>query len=193
MKTFVDTVVNISTVRKCTQARLLLPLLVAALWVSPLRQACGGQEEQGSQMLRDIRAASAPILAAMAKEHGYGLEPGQDLRRVAPPFAQIRMEYYRTGHPSQSEAIKEGPSAMIFRWSDGKLRNLGMTFGDSADPGYTLRDVLDALLDIKSQQIDDPSDLLETRLAGDWGGAFGTLPASTDFGAIIERHAPAPA
>ena len=28
-----------------------------------------------------------------------------------------------------------------------------------------------------------------SRLAGDWGGAFGTLPASTDFGAIIERNA----
>jgi putative acyl-CoA dehydrogenase len=28
-----------------------------------------------------------------------------------------------------------------------------------------------------------------TRLAGDWGHAFGTLPADTDFGRIIERHA----
>jgi putative acyl-CoA dehydrogenase len=29
-----------------------------------------------------------------------------------------------------------------------------------------------------------------SRLAGEWSGAFGTLPAGTDFGAIIERHAP---
>jgi putative acyl-CoA dehydrogenase len=29
-----------------------------------------------------------------------------------------------------------------------------------------------------------------SRLAGDWGHAFGTLPASTDFAAIIDRHAP---
>jgi len=29
-----------------------------------------------------------------------------------------------------------------------------------------------------------------SRLAGDWGQAFGTLPAGTDFGRIIERHAP---
>ena len=28
-----------------------------------------------------------------------------------------------------------------------------------------------------------------SRLAGDWGQAFGTLPAGTDFGRIIERHA----
>ncbi len=29
-----------------------------------------------------------------------------------------------------------------------------------------------------------------SRLAGDWGQAFGTLPAATDFGRIIERHHP---
>ena len=29
-----------------------------------------------------------------------------------------------------------------------------------------------------------------SRLAGDWGNAFGTLPAGTDFGRIIERHQP---
>ncbi len=28
-----------------------------------------------------------------------------------------------------------------------------------------------------------------SRLAGDWGHAFGTLPAGTDFGRIVERHA----
>jgi putative acyl-CoA dehydrogenase len=29
-----------------------------------------------------------------------------------------------------------------------------------------------------------------SRLSGDWGQAFGTLPAGTDFRRIIERHAP---
>lgn len=29
-----------------------------------------------------------------------------------------------------------------------------------------------------------------TRIEGDWGYAFGTLPAGTDAGAIVERHAP---
>ena len=29
-----------------------------------------------------------------------------------------------------------------------------------------------------------------SRLSGDWGNAFGTLPAGTDFSAIIERHRP---
>jgi putative acyl-CoA dehydrogenase len=30
-----------------------------------------------------------------------------------------------------------------------------------------------------------------SRLSGDWGQAFGTLPAGTDFGRIIDRHRPA--
>ena len=30
-----------------------------------------------------------------------------------------------------------------------------------------------------------------TRLEGDWGNAFGTLPAGTDVGRIVERHTPA--
>jgi len=29
-----------------------------------------------------------------------------------------------------------------------------------------------------------------SRLDGDWGGAFGTLPADTDFETIIERNRP---
>jgi putative acyl-CoA dehydrogenase len=29
-----------------------------------------------------------------------------------------------------------------------------------------------------------------SRLSGDWGQAFGTLPAATDFDRIIERHRP---
>jgi putative acyl-CoA dehydrogenase len=29
-----------------------------------------------------------------------------------------------------------------------------------------------------------------SRLGGDWGNAFGTLPAGTDFGRIIDRHMP---
>ena len=29
-----------------------------------------------------------------------------------------------------------------------------------------------------------------SRLEGDWGNAFGTLPAGVDHGAIVERHRP---
>jgi putative acyl-CoA dehydrogenase len=30
----------------------------------------------------------------------------------------------------------------------------------------------------------------DSRLAGDWGGSFGTLPSGTDFAAILERARP---
>jgi hypothetical protein len=73
------------------------------------------------------------------------------------------MTYYRVGHPTQSEAIPRGPDGMIFRWHEGRLANWGMTFG-----GYSLSGVLDAMLDIKSQQIEGPSTLLETSVPGDW-------------------------
>lgn len=125
-------------------------------------------EEQGSQFLRDLRAKAAPLLASMATEHGYGLKLGKDLVRVAPPFAPIRMDYYRTAHPTQAEAIRRGPSAMVFRWDKDQLMNWGMTFGDSEKDGYNLTSILDALVDIKSQHITGPPDLLKTRLAGDW-------------------------
>jgi len=123
---------------------------------------------QGSNLLRDIRLAAAPILARMAEEHGYGLAPGQNVRRVAPPFAPIRMEYYGVGHPTQAEAIPAGPGAMVFHWIDGRPKNWGMTFGDPDDPGYSLQGALNVLVGIKSQRIEGPADLLNQRLPGDW-------------------------
>lgn len=124
--------------------------------------------EQGSDLLREIRRATAPILASMAAEHGYGLAAGKDLLRVAPPFPTIRMNYYRTGHPGQSEAIPTGPASMVFRWSEGRLKNWGMNFAGSIDDGYSLESLLNALLEIKPQRISGPRDLLEQRIAGDW-------------------------
>jgi protocatechuate 3,4-dioxygenase beta subunit len=125
-------------------------------------------DEHGSQMLRDIRAAAAPLLAKMAKEHGYGLKPGQDLVRVAPPFAPIRMEYYRVGHPTQSQAIRRGPSAMLFYWANGQLENRGMTFGQTADSGYDLLDLLNAILGLKSQSVELAPGLPNTEMPGDY-------------------------
>jgi beta-lactamase regulating signal transducer with metallopeptidase domain/tetratricopeptide (TPR) repeat protein/5-hydroxyisourate hydrolase-like protein (transthyretin family) len=135
---------------------------------SPATKGGSSNNERKPNLLRDIRLAAAPILAEMAEKFGYGLEPGQDLRRVAPPFAPIRMEYYRTGHPSQSDAIPTGPSGMVFRWRDGKLTNWGMTFGASDDAGYSLSGIVDALLQIKEQDLDGPAELLNQPVPGDW-------------------------
>lgn len=126
-------------------------------------------DEQGSQMLRDIRAKAEPLLATMAEEHGYGLELGRDLARIPPPFAPIRMEYYRTANPSQFRAIPRGPSAMVFHWANGEvMTSAGMTFGDPANDGFSLTVLIDQLLGIKSQQIEGPTELLRKPTTGDW-------------------------
>jgi hypothetical protein len=127
-----------------------------------------GDVSQGSEMLRRLRRESAPILAAMAEEHGYGLEPGQVLRRVPPPFDPIRMKYYRTASPSQAEAIPAGPSAMLFRWEDGALVNWGMTFGQTSDEGIGLSGVIDAVAGIKGHRVEVAAEVAVDAIPGDW-------------------------
>jgi hypothetical protein len=122
--------------------------------------------DTGSDMLREIRRACAPLLASMAKDHGYGLAPGQNVKRVAPPFPPIRMDYYRTRHPGQADAIPTGPTSIVFHWKDGRLENWGMTLGFS--DGYSVSGLLDALVQLKSQMVEGPADLLEKTIPGDW-------------------------
>jgi protocatechuate 3,4-dioxygenase beta subunit len=124
--------------------------------------------DTGSDLLRELRKARAPLLAEMAQRHGYGLSPDQVLRRVAPPFPPVRMNYYRVGHPSQAESIRRGPSAMTFHWDGKELLNWGMTFGQTEDDGYNLVGLLDAVQGIKSQEVEGPAALLNTQLPGDW-------------------------
>jgi hypothetical protein len=115
-----------------------------------------------------VREDPAPLLAAMAEDHGYGLAKGQDVCRVAPPFEPIRMRYYRAGHQGQAEAIPAGPTAFSFRWKDEQLECRGMMFGGVAADGYQLSTVVDNLLNIKSQYLEGPADLLNRRIPGDW-------------------------
>jgi hypothetical protein len=78
------------------------------------------------------------------------------------------MQWYRTANPTQAEAIPAGPSAIVFHWSNERLRDWGMTFGGSADGGYTISGLCDAMLGIKKQSIDGPSELLDKAIPGDW-------------------------
>jgi beta-lactamase regulating signal transducer with metallopeptidase domain len=126
------------------------------------------KKDRGSNLLKQIREASEPILAEMAEKHGYRLAPTQSIHRVAPPFDPIRMTYYRIGNPSQSQAIPAGPSAMSFRWDGKALHNWGMTFGGSPHDGYSLVGVADAIQGLKSQQILGPPELLNAPIPGDW-------------------------
>ncbi len=131
-------------------------------------------KEQGSAMLRELERKAAPLLAAMTKEGAYKLGEKQNLRRVAPPFPAIRMEWYRVANPTQAEAIPAGPAAIVFRWSPDKLTILGMTFSSAKPPAdaYSLSNLLDALAEIHKPMIE--GDLLETPIPGDWVVRSGT-------------------
>jgi hypothetical protein len=135
-----------------------------------------------TNILRDIRLSAEPILAEMAQDHGYGLTKQQVVRRVAPPFDPIRMRFYEVGNPSQAKSIPEGPSGMIFHWTEGKLSGWGMTFGPSGTSGYTLSGLLDALTGFKEQSIDGTSERLNLVVPGDWVVRRGAREAE-----IIER------
>ena len=112
----------------------------------------------------EIPRDSALLLAEMAAEHGYGLEPGQVLRRIAPPFPLVRATYYQVGHPAQAKMVPASPNSMAFFWEGEKLTPPGMTFGAP----YTLTGVIDHALKIKSPDIEGPKEFLERRLEGDW-------------------------
>jgi hypothetical protein len=158
------------------RAHLLSAALVAAAamtaWLTPARlpaQEPGEAEKpkakQGSELLREIRRTRAPILDALAKQHGYRVEPGKVLKRVALPFPKERMEYYRVGHPSQAQSVPDGPSAMIFQQRDGKLKNWSMMFSGSS--GHSVESLITGLTGIRSQMIEG-GDVREARVPGDW-------------------------
>jgi uncharacterized protein (TIGR03435 family) len=119
----------------------------------------------GSDLLRNIRASAAPILAEMAETHGYGLEDGEAIRIVRPPYPELRKTYYRVGHPTQWEAIPRGPDAVAFHWIDGQLENWGMTFGDG--DGYQLKGVIGVALGLKEHELAGAKELLAKRVPGD--------------------------
>jgi hypothetical protein len=104
------------------------------------------------------------LLAEMAADHGYRLEPGQMLRRVPRPFPDIRAAYYKEGNPGQAKSIPTPADAISFIWDGEKLTRWGMKFG----AGYTLSDVVDNALKIKPPDFEGPKEILNLRLEGDW-------------------------
>ncbi len=134
---------------------------------APDESSDDSKRDGGSDMLRNIRTSLAPIEAELAEKHGYGLKKDQVIGRVAPPFPELRMTYYRVGHRSQSEAIPKGPSSMMFLWTNNRLQNWGMSFGPVPD-GDSLRQVIEWALSIKTQEMEGPKNLLDTTIRGDW-------------------------
>ncbi|HEX4145114.1 MAG TPA: hypothetical protein VHY91_16525 [Pirellulales bacterium] len=120
--------------------------------------------KQGREVVAEAPPDPTRLLAEMASEHGYGLEPGQVLRRIAPPFPLVRATYYQVGQPVQAKMVPTPPNSMAFLWEGEKLTQAGMTFGAP----YTVTGVIDYALKIKPPEIEGPQELLERRLEGDW-------------------------
>ena len=134
----------------------------------PEKSTDDSQGDGGSDLLRNIRAATAPILAEMADKHGYGLQAGQSLRRVPTPFSPLRMVYYRVGNPTQYEAIPRPPTSMLFHWDKGRLQYRGMSLGSPPAEGRRLKYVLSAVTGIETHEMEGSDELLNQTVSGDW-------------------------
>src|SRR5262249_5946313 len=97
----------------------------------------------------------------------YALPDGEVLKRVAPPYPEARMAYYKKEHASQAQQIPDGPITMYFRYGGGKLTNWGMTFSTSED-GERLQGLLRGLADIYPQEVEGDDGLLKELIKGDF-------------------------
>jgi putative acyl-CoA dehydrogenase len=87
---------------------------------------------------------------------------------VAEPRLDAYAKALRDEVPGEIETIEVRARRLVERMALALQASLLVRFGDGA--------VADAFC--------------ASRLDGDWGQAFGTLPAGTDFGRIIDRHSP---
>jgi putative acyl-CoA dehydrogenase len=85
---------------------------------------------------------------------------------VSEPRLQAYARSLREELPGEVETIETRARRLVERMALALQGSLLVRYGDEA--------VADAFC--------------ASRLAGDWGQAFGTLPAATDFGRIIDRH-----
>jgi putative acyl-CoA dehydrogenase len=85
------------------------------------------------------------------------------------PRLQVFVESLREELPGDLETIEARARRVVEKMALALQASLLVRYGDEA--------VADAFC--------------ASRLSGDWGQAFGTLPPGTDFGRIIDRHSPA--
>lgn len=95
----------------------------------------------------------------------YGLEEGQDLKFISPPFLPARMKYYKAKNPGQAELIPEGPNTFIFSWGEDGMKQWAAGFGRGGSP---LRTILRTVAKIPSQEIEADPEILDTTIYGDF-------------------------
>jgi beta-lactamase regulating signal transducer with metallopeptidase domain len=116
---------------------------------------------------------SREVQSLMTNESGpnamqrYQLQPGENVRRVAPPFPVGRMEYYRKEHARQAELMPNGPSTMGFTWKDGELKGGSMHFGE-VQRGNPVAELLTTICKVGPQFLRGDDDLLRRHITGDY-------------------------
>ncbi|HEY1686110.1 MAG TPA: sigma-70 family RNA polymerase sigma factor [Tepidisphaeraceae bacterium] len=86
-------------------------------------------------------------------------EAGQIIVWIKQPFPSGRLQYYRDHQsPQQVKDAPMGPTSMLLRWEQGKLRWKLMDFGNSMDVSSLMR----ALLGIYPQLIEGNRDLIDS-------------------------------
>jgi hypothetical protein len=114
--------------------------------------------------LTESRLAYELLLAEMASKHRYGLEQGQGVRRIAPPFPKARVIYCNPALPWEMKANPNVAVGIWFAWDGEKLRQRGMTIGAA----YRLKDIIHYGIKINPHEIEGPKEFLERDLEGDW-------------------------
>ena len=120
-------------------------------------------EGSGNVQCLDVLRAMVKEPASLEAFYAEVEEGAAAEPRLAAFAAELREEI-----PGEVETIEFRARRVVERMALALQGSLLVRFGDQA--------VADAFC--------------ASRLAGDWGQAFGTLPAATDFGRIIERHRP---
>ena len=100
-------------------------------------------------------------------EQIYALRADDVIRRLQPPFPDVRLTYYKKSRPSQAQAVPQGPNGMMIVWHNNKPELSGMIF-TSKNGGYDGLDLIQSLLNVYSQDVEGDLDLLNKPLPGDF-------------------------
>jgi hypothetical protein len=99
----------------------------------------------------------------------YALAPGQDLKRIAPPFNESRIEYYNSLFPGQrTDFTARDLNVLIFKQRESSLGHPAATLGGGDRYGTNLPSLLTYLADTYPQELEGNQELLQTFVEGDF-------------------------
>jgi RNA polymerase sigma factor (sigma-70 family) len=159
------------------------PAQVVAGAKAPVSNAEAMARDGGDPRLRD--QSWRPAFDAL-----YRLAPGENLKRIAPPYIPERVPAYREFvSDAQYRAIPKPADSMHFEWFDnGQIDMQGYSFGNVGD----IATVLTWGLGLKRYDIQMPPEVWKLKLTGDWitrkGATQDQLMA--DLGEIITKQGP---